>query len=127
MFPRHDIEDGAYGGTCKKTFNITIPTQGCLEEKYHFSVEDMLDTKRILFVTYEYDPATACAPIQLLSEQVANPDRQASRMLYVQDAAHCEDSYSSNVAKAGNGTVRPTVLKAQNEELQTIKEWLSNA
>lgn len=102
-------------------FNITIPTLAYLEVRYRFSVTDILNTGRMMFVTYKYDSVTACAPMKLLGEQIANPDRNASRMLFVQNASHTE--VCKNPRKY-NGKSRATVLQAQQEELETIKGWL---
>ena len=79
----------------------------------------------MLFTVNGYDPVTACAPIGLLGHQIANPDRNASRMLYVQDSAHTEDSLSPAFFRTlENATSRSTVLQAQQEELQIITGWL---
>lgn len=122
IFPAMDIEDGAMGEMCKKRFNITIPTMKELQQRYKFTPKQVLNSRRMLFVTNEYDPTTACAPIDLLSKATNNPDRNATRMLYVQNTGHGEDSFSP--AGLGNLTLRSTALQAQNEELQTIKGWL---
>lgn len=123
MFPPMDIEDGANGETCKKQFNVTVPTMEELQHRYNYSPEHVLDSKRMLFTSNEYDPVSACEPTGLFSRHVADPDRNASRLVYVQNTAHTEESFSK--VFAGNRTMRSTALMAQNEELQIIKGWLA--
>lgn len=125
IFPAYDNQDGAMGATCKEMYNLTTPSLEYLEKRYKFSVENILKTERMLFTVNEYDPVTSCAPIQLIADQVANTNRNASRMLYVQNSAHTEDSLSSTFfRRLENATFRPTILQAQQEELQIITEWL---
>ena len=40
IFPPLDNEDGVMGATCKKNYNLTVPTLEDLEDRYNFSMKE---------------------------------------------------------------------------------------
>ena len=103
--------------SCKQQYNITVPTQEEHKKRYNLTPQDIANSKRILFAAAEFDPVTGVTPMQLLAN-VATTDRNASRTLFIPQAAHGEDLLRSNV------TVKQTVAYSQRVELQILKEWL---
>lgn len=77
--------------TCETKFNIVPPTQEYVQAKYHFSRADLIEAKRILFAYNEFDPTTGVGVEPLPLTQ----DRNASRWMYTNLAAHGEESIAS--------------------------------
>ncbi|KAH8808664.1 peptidase S28 [Xylogone sp. PMI_703] len=99
--------------TCETMFNLVPPTQEYVQAKYHFSRADLIEAKRIIFAYNEFDPTTAVGlePIPLTQ------DRNASRWMYTNLAAHGEESIASYPGDSAN------VIHAREVQLQGIKEW----
>ena len=122
IFPERITGDRAGAAACKAMFNITMSTQAELQKRYHFAPADVISTGRILFVVNEYDPTTACTPLYLWESSQTGANYSASRMLYIENSGHGEDSFPPTFPG-----MRESVLQAQNEELQSITEWLGTS
>lgn len=78
---------------------------------------DIMDTGRILFTANEYDPTIARLTQGFWSDGLRNANRNVTILLFIQKSAYAEDSQPAGF------TVRQTVMRVQNEELQSILEW----
>lgn len=117
---------------CKERFNTTIMSGPEIERRYHFTQADVQDSTRLLLVAGEFDPTSSLMP--LAWDFAPNPN--ASRVLYVSEMAHCEDTTKpragdretvtrvSSLRKFDNSPYLLMVEQARHYELQTIKEWL---
>ncbi|TAQ84199.1 hypothetical protein B7494_g7475 [Chlorociboria aeruginascens] len=114
MFVPTSIQTESDPTTCETKFNIVPPTQEYVQAEYHFSRADLIDAKRILFAYNEFDPTTAVGTEPLPLTQ----DRNASRWMFTNLAAHGEESMASYPGDS------PTVIHAREVQLQSIKEWL---
>ena len=110
------VFDAPAGFICKQRYNITPPSGSDLQEKYHFTNQDVWNATRIIFTVGEIDPVSALAPLQLLGR--INTDRNVARTVMVSGGGHCEDM------DAPRGQMKDGVERAQNIVLQSIIEWL---
>lgn len=89
-----------------------------MNHRFRISTTEIVNTGRIFFTANQYDPTTACVPLEIWSGGVRTADSDASKVLFIQDSGHTEDCQRSEYV------ARDSVLEAQKEELQTIIEWL---
>lgn len=117
IFFAEEVTVDNQAATCMERYNLSIPTQQELATRYHFTSEDLKGATRLLFTFGTLDPTSAWAPWDLYAR--ATPDRQASRLLVVDEGAHTEDAFTPLVL------TKPGVLQAQRMQLELLKEWLS--
>ena len=95
---------------CKQTYNTTILPEAELQKKYHFTQADIQNSTRLLLIQGEFDPTSSVGP----KPWDYGPNANASRILYVSDMAHCEDTYAP---KKGD---RETVVRVSFVERRTL-------
>lgn len=117
IFPAGELASQDQATTCLERYNLSVPTQQELATRYHFTSRELLDSTRLLFTFGTLDPTSGWAPWDLYTR--VSPDRQASRLLVVDEGAHTEDAFTPLVL------TKPGVLRAQQTQLELLKEWLS--
>lgn len=113
IFPNIESGDGIAQG-CKQQFGVTTLTPDEINERYHFSQEEIQNSTRIIWSLAEYDPTSSLEPAHLpLTE-----DRMRSRVLYANDVAHMEDTFRTDPGD------RAGVTWLRKREFEIIKGWL---
>lgn len=117
IFPSGEVTSQNQASSCMQHYNLSIPTQQELASQYHFTFKEIEEATRLLFTFGTLDPTSAWAPWGLYSR--ATPDRQAARLLVVDEGGHTEDAFNPVVL------TKPGVLHAQRVQLEFIRQWLS--
>lgn len=90
IFIPQDPPVAAIAETYQSEFNITPMTAEQLEETYHLSRKNYVNSERIIFVEGQFDPTTSVAPYSFPTTS----NRNASKVLYVSNMAHREELFA---------------------------------
>lgn len=100
---------------CRQQWGVTPLTGQEIEERYHFSLQDIYNSTRIIWSNAEFDPASAVS----VSYLPLTTDRCASRMILTSNMAHREDLFLPE------SDDRETVVQLRSKELAIFKEWFA--
>ncbi|KAI1134031.1 peptidase S28 [Hypoxylon sp. FL0543] len=99
---------------CQLLYGVTPMTQQEIDQRYHFSPDEIRNSTRIIWSNAEYDPTSAVSVDYL----PLSTDPCASRMILTSDMAHREDLFLPDASDS------EPLTQLRNKEVQIFKEWL---